>query len=881
MFYRSLSVGARSFTTGVAVAIALALAGVGAASSAAANLPAGFQDEVVFSGLKEPTNFKFAPDGRVFVALKNGKILVYENLSDTTPEVVDDLSEQVYDYSDHGLLGLAIDPAFALNHRIYALFSYDHVLGKTPADGEEGRFPRWGTGPTFEGDGCPESTAAGCPTSGRLIRLTVEGNHVVPGSEKVLLEDWCDQYTSHSIGDLGFGPEGALYVSGGDGASFNASDYGQFGNRCGDPPGRPGENLAPPAAEGGSLRAQSALRPNGPASLDGALLRINPETGEGWPGNPFAASADANRRRIVAFGFRNPFRFTVDSRTNSVYVGNVGLATDEEIDQVPMNAPTAYNSGWPCVEALAPNPGFKNVGLTACNRLYSTPGSTSPPLFYYDHSSPVVPGDPCSSKSGSAISAGAFYEGSQWPAAYHDAYVFADPVRDCLYVMRAGADGDPEPLTAAPFVSETTPYSGVDIEAGPEGNIFYSSLFGPLGGTIHRVSYDPGAPQARLSSNRQWGTTLPLSVTFDASASTGAEGHSLLYEWDLDGDGNYEAATSVPTKTVTYAEAKNVNASVRVKDASSPSHTAIARMTIYPGDSPPKVAISEPSSSLTWGVGQQLKFAGTAKAEEGLGAALPASGFYWRTRLLHCPFSATDCHEHPLQVFPATKSGELPAPDHDFPSYVSFELTASDSRGLSATATVKIAARPVSLQMISIPPGIELTAGPKTAAGPFELQAIEGSPTTLAAPATATIGGVTYEFQGWSDGGTRTHTVDADASASYTATYTGSPPVTPPTSAGIAGASPPASGPSPRALRLRSEPAKRTRGRRARFVFEGSATGYRCRLDGGPYVACSSPRVYRHLAPGSHVFRLLAVGSDGEPAAAVVKYSWRVIAPEG
>ena len=68
------------------------------------------------------------------------------------------------------------------------------------------------------------------------------------GPENVLIEDWCQQFSSHSLGSLIFGPEGALYVSGGEGASFKSGspDYGQFGgtngpttpvNPCGDPGG--------------------------------------------------------------------------------------------------------------------------------------------------------------------------------------------------------------------------------------------------------------------------------------------------------------------------------------------------------------------------------------------------------------------------------------------------------------------------------------------------------------------------------------------------------------------------------------------------------------------------------------------------------------------
>ena len=49
------------------------------------------------------------------------------------------------------------------------------------------------------------------------------------GTEQVLINDWCQQYPSHSIGTLLFGRDGYLYVSSGDGASFNNVDYGQYG----------------------------------------------------------------------------------------------------------------------------------------------------------------------------------------------------------------------------------------------------------------------------------------------------------------------------------------------------------------------------------------------------------------------------------------------------------------------------------------------------------------------------------------------------------------------------------------------------------------------------------------------------------------------------
>ena len=78
----------------------------------ASTLPTGFQDSVVLSGMTNPTVVQFASDGRIFVGQKNGVIKVFQSLSDTNPVTFADLSTQVDDYWDRGLLGLALDPGF-------------------------------------------------------------------------------------------------------------------------------------------------------------------------------------------------------------------------------------------------------------------------------------------------------------------------------------------------------------------------------------------------------------------------------------------------------------------------------------------------------------------------------------------------------------------------------------------------------------------------------------------------------------------------------------------------------------------------------------------------------------------------------------------------
>jgi glucose/arabinose dehydrogenase len=748
-------------------AAGLLWAAASAPTASAVTLPSGFQDEPVLTGLKEPTNFRFSSDGRVFVAEKTGTILVYDGLEDETPQVFADLRTKVYDTGDRGILGLALDPEFPTRPYVYVLYTYDHILGD-PAPP-----PKWGT-PDTTGDPCPEPRGAdACLVSGRLVRLEASGDHAVEQGgaplEDVLVENWCQQFSSHSIGDLQFGPEGALYASAGEGASFSATDYGQLGepaNPCGDPP-----------KEGGALRAQDVRTgptAEDPLGLDGTVIRIDPETGEGLPGNPMYSSPDKNARRIVAYGFRNPFRFSIDPETHEIYVGNVGWDTWEEIDRFNPTSGQAYNSGWPCYEGPAIQPSYQFAHVPICEGLYASPGAASMPFFYYRHLEKLTPEDPCPADQGSAIAGTTFYEGGPFPASYDGAFFFADAVRQCIYVMFPGEDGRPDPSTVTTFMKGSYPYTGVDLEVGPDGDLYYSALFSSGSyepGAIHRIRYFSGnqPPVARLSADPEWGAS-PLTAQLDASGSSDADGDQLTYEWDLNGDGVF---TDVPgneeTVTETYEGSANHTAAVRVVDPSGAS--SIARVTLYPGDSPPDPVIESPEPDFEWSIGEPIDFAGSAHdAEDG---DLPSTSLDWNTRLLHCPGGSNGCHAHPLQAFPAVGSGSFLAPDHEYPSHIELTLTAVDSRGLAAKKTVSIDPRAVELSIDSNPPGVELGAG--VVAGqpaPIDLTVISGAQVALSAPVSVTIDGREYFWRSWSDGGSREHTVLADTSQTITATFT-------------------------------------------------------------------------------------------------------------
>jgi glucose/arabinose dehydrogenase len=706
-----------------------------------------FVEETVFTGLTQPTAMRFAADGRVFVAEQSGLIKVFDNLTDTTPTVFGDLRTQVHNFWDRGLLGLALDPQFPSNPWVYVSYTHDAVIGGTA--------PRWGS-PGATSDPCPQQDT--CVASGRVSRLQASGN-VMVGQEQVLVEDWCQQYRSHSMGDLRFGPDGALYVGGGEAASAATTDYGQLGdppNPCGDPPVPAGGTQTIPSAEGGSLRAQDLRTPNDPTTLDGTIIRIDPATGAALPDNPLASSTDPNAKRIIAYGLRNPFRFTFRPGTNELWIGDVGWNTSEEIDRLANPTDAAVeNFGWPCYEGNGRQPSWDAAGLTLCESLYAAgSGAVVQPSFTYNHSQRIDPNDDCA--FGGSVTGVAFMpmNSVSYPAAYRGSLFFADYARDCIWVAPPGANGQPDFAQRRLFRPAQSP---VDLQLGPDNNLYYVDV----GGTIRRIRYD-APPQAVISANPQSGP-VPLSVQFDGTASFDPGGSPITYAWDLDGDGVFDDSTS-PTPSYTYTASQDYTARLRVTDERG--STGDAAVVISAGNSPPTAVIDAPTAGTTWAVGDTIGFTGHATDPEQ--GTLPDSALTWRLVLHHCP---STCHNHNIQTFSSVSGGSFVAPDHDYPSYLELQLTATDARGLTNTTSVQLDPRTTTITLESQPSGLTLTADATTQTAPFTVTVIEGSTLSVSAPSPQTLDGTTYVFDSWSDGGGRSHATAVSTPVTLTATY--------------------------------------------------------------------------------------------------------------
>ncbi|MBJ7356348.1 PQQ-dependent sugar dehydrogenase [Nocardioides sp.] len=728
-------------------------------------LPADFTDKVAIGGLSEPTAVAFAPDGTAFVALKTGLIKSFDyNATSRTYEPFGqetnfaDLSPTVHNYWDRGLTGIEVDPQFPARPYVYV----NYALNRDPRNGNQ---PAWSNG-TEQYDGCPAGASLGppvvpgCLVDIRVSRLTATSTPagwVMTGPELPLVEGACMQFPSHASGDVAIGPDGFLYASAGDGASFDFADHGQAGNPC---PGDPANGN-----EGGSLRSQDVRTAGDALGLSGSVFRVNPDNGRAKNG------ATDNASRIIAVGHRNPWRLTFRPGTDELWNGDVGGSAWEEINRLvgAGSAPSGTgvaNRGWPCYEG-APGgtslrqPDWDGLNLPVCENLYGQgAAAVQPPYFGYQTRGPLLtPGEDCDSSTSSVSGIAFAPTSSNWPAAYQGSLFFSDYARACVWRLGKLPNGDPDPSSITPLVQgASTP---VDLVAGPQGDLFYVD-FGlddegvPQAGAggVHRIAYRDPAPVAVLTADRISGP-LSATYTFSAAGTTDPNGRPLTYTWDLDGNGSYETSTgATPTAQRSYAAA--VNVTVGLKATNDAGQSGTATLTIYPGNDPPQITKISPAASLRWRVGQKVGF--SAAATDPQDGVLGAPAFDWALSIRHCP---DVCHTHPLEQFRDQQAGSFRTPDHEYPSHLLLTLTLTDSREMPVRRTIRLDPKSVKVTFATSPAKLRLTAAGTAAKAPFAKRFIVGSRATVSAAKVQRKRGVTYRFRSWSDKGKPSHEIVA------------------------------------------------------------------------------------------------------------------------
>jgi glucose/arabinose dehydrogenase len=279
---------------------------------------------------KDPVGIYAAGDqsNRLFVVEQAGVIKVFENNESTkSASVFLNISDRVTSGGELGLLGVAFPRQFNQSGFFYVYYTTDKPLRSIVS---------------------------------RFSVLQTNANQADVSSEKVLLQ--VEQpFPNHKGGQMSFGPDGYLYIGLGDGGS------------AGDPLGN----------------AQNR------STLLGKILRIDVNSASGSLNysiprdNPFIGNNQGFRDEIYAYGLRNPWRFSFDSVTGQLWVGDVGQDRIEEVDIVKSGG----NYGWNIMEGslcYSPPSGCNQTGL-------------SRPIWEYNHT------------LGDSIIGGFVYRGAAFP----------------------------------------------------------------------------------------------------------------------------------------------------------------------------------------------------------------------------------------------------------------------------------------------------------------------------------------------------------------------------------------------------------------------------------------------------------------------------------
>lgn len=433
-------------------------------------------EQVVASGLNQPIAFEFAPQNPslVYVAEKGGVIKVVNVDTGEQTEFVD-ISNKVNNIQDRGLMDIALHPDFGKGvgrDYVYAFYVADppDTEGKTGNAGPDGGGNRYAYLVRYTADPTTNYTTA-IPGS-EVIMLGGAGQSLNDISGAGAIDStsdfnqaesgynaqtgkYVDDYIkvdsrSHAGGSLAFGPDGALYVSIGDGTSFNAADP----------------------------RTASVQNVD---SLSGKILRIDPITGQGMADNPFVEPGDdldTNRSKVYQLGLRNPFSiaFSDDGR---LFISNTGWNSWEEIESGHAGA----NFGWPYYEGgdngvSIKTPNYQNLpGASAFYAGVANGSIVLTPAYRAFAHSESAPGY----QVGAIVGVDGVYTGSQYPDEFKNDIFFTDVNDGEVFVVDINDRSDVKYL----YSTDGVP---VAFKQGPDGYVYAANLGS---GTITRLLIEP------------------------------------------------------------------------------------------------------------------------------------------------------------------------------------------------------------------------------------------------------------------------------------------------------------------------------------------------------------------------------------------------------
>lgn len=546
-----------------------------------------FTKVILEEKLDEPMELSVLNDGRILFIQRKGEVRLYNTKTKELKTIAKIPVSVKYknkqgkeSMGEDGLLGLNKDPKFAQNHWIYLYYSVP----------EE-----------------PKNV---------LARFELRGDELVMESKKVLLdvatqrEECC-----HTGGSIAWDKAGNLYLSTGD----NTNPHGSNG-------------FSPSDEQEGRSAWDAQKSSANTNDLRGKIIRIKPQADGTYTipdGNLFPKGTPDTRPEIYTMGHRNPFRISIDQKTDYVYWGEVGPdaskpdsargpAGHDEVGQ----ARKAGNFGWP--HFVGDNKAYTKYDFKNKKSLdrwdENAPSNTSPnntglkvlppaqkAFIWYPYASsqefPLVGSGGRNAMAGPVFYADQFKNApGVFPDYYNGKLLAYDWMRG--WIMAVTMDGKGDFASMERFMPSYKFSNPMDMEFADNGDLYmleYGTGWFSANNDARlvRIEYNGGnrKPQLQISANKMGGAA-PMTLKISSKGTRDADDDVLKYAWKISSKNGFQKIVNTPDASLILTKIGVYKATLTVNDGKGGISSQSMEVTV--GNEPPVLTLEMPGSNKSF-----------------------------------------------------------------------------------------------------------------------------------------------------------------------------------------------------------------------------------------------------------------------------------------
>ncbi len=546
-----------------------------------------FTKVILEEKLDEPVELSVLDKDRILFIQRKGEIKLYNTKTKTLKTIAKLPVSLMYTSKDgkesvaeDGLLGLNKDPNFAQNKWIYLFYS-----------SKKGSY-------------------------NQLSRFTMKGDEILLDSEKEMLKvETQREECCHTGGSIAWDKEGNLFLSTGDNTNPHASNgFSPSDER----PGRSPWDAQKSSANTNDLR--------------GKIIRIKPQADGTYTipeGNLFPKGTEKTRPEIYTMGHRNPYRISIDQKTNKLYWGDVG---PDAAKPDPIRGPggtcefgqasAAGNYGWP--HFVGDNKAYAKFNFET-NKAgekwdYMKPMNTSPnntglvqlpkansALISYEYGNseefPQLGAGGCNPMAGPVYNKAEFATATRaFPKYYDGKFLAYEWMRGWIMAVSLDKDGNYKSMER--FMPSHKFSNPMDMEFAENGDLYmleYGSGWFSANddARLIRIEYNGGnrKPQLQMAANQKGGAA-PFKLALNSTGTIDADSDALKYTWKITSKTGFNKIIPAQNANITLTKVGTYKATLTVIDGKG--GISSQSMDISVGNEPPVLRLEMTKSNKSF-----------------------------------------------------------------------------------------------------------------------------------------------------------------------------------------------------------------------------------------------------------------------------------------